>query len=336
MAMSGKPTAVLAMPVGTFAKMFHANDLRRPSDQVDIIGPVDAKDPDALRSAISRADYLLTGWGSPMLTPALLDGADHLKLVAHTAGSIKPIATDAVYDRGISITTAAGANAVPVAQYTVAMMVSLLKQIPWLTQAYMRGDEAEVRRRKSLARELEDMSIAIIGASRVGREVIRLLKPYPALSIYCYDPYLSQQQADELGVKRAGLEECCRCELVSIHAPNIPETFHMFNARTLGLLPDHAVLINTARGALLDEAALLRELRRRPLYVMLDVTDPEPLPVDSPLRREPDVLITPHIAGAMNQSCKTMGRMAIEEILRHLSGNALRDEVTREMLATQA
>jgi phosphoglycerate dehydrogenase-like enzyme len=110
----------------------------------------------------------------------------------------------------------------------------------------------------------------------------------------------------------------------------------MLNARTLALLPDHAVLINTSRGALIDEAALVAEVRRRPLYVYLDVTDPEPPATDSPLLREPNILITPHVAGGMNQGRKDMGRMAIDETLRFLRGGSLEQEVTRDMLPTQA
>jgi phosphoglycerate dehydrogenase-like enzyme len=139
-----------------------------------------------------------------------------------------------------------------------------------------------------------------------------------------------------MGVELASLEEVCRCEVVSLHAPNIPETRHMMNARTLGLLPDHAVLINTSRGALIDEAALVAEVRRRPLYVMLDVTDPEPPAADAPIRREANILLTPHIAGSMKQARLDMGRLAIDEVLRFLKGEPLQHEVTREMLPTQA
>ena len=151
-----------------------------------------------------------------------------------------------------------------------------------------------------------------------------------------YDPYLSDEGAKLLGVEKASLEDVCRCDVVSIHAPNLPETRHMSNPAPLALLPHHAVLISTSGGALVDEAALATEVRRRPLYVLLDVTDPEPPALDSPLRREPNILLTPHLAGAMHQARRDMGHLAIEETLRFLRGEPLRHEVTREMLATQA
>jgi phosphoglycerate dehydrogenase-like enzyme len=254
-------------------------------------------------------------------------------MIAHSAGSVKGIVTDAVYDRGIRVTTAAGANAAPVAETTVAMMVVMLKRIPWLFGS--RGDKAMIKAIGPI-RELRDLRVGLIAASRVGREVIRLLKYYPRLRVLVYDPFLSADEAAELGVEKATLEQVCACEVLSIHGPSIPETQHMLNARTLGLLPDHAVLINTSRGSLIDEAALVAEVQRRPLYVYLDVTDPEPPAPNSPLRNEPNILLTPHVAGAMNQGRRDMGRLAIEEAMRFLRGEPLDHEVTRTMLGTQA
>ncbi len=110
----------------------------------------------------------------------------------------------------------------------------------------------------------------------------------------------------------------------------------MMNARTLGLIPDHGLFINTSRGALVDESALLAEVRRRPLYVALDVTDPEPPAADSPLRQERNILLTPHIAGATRQARRAMGAQAIEQVICFLQDRPLTAEVTREMLPTQA
>ncbi len=317
-------------------RMFTPRDLETLKSLGNVAGPVNLNDAAALAALLDGARIAVTGWGSPRFDAALLAKAPDLRMVAHTAGTVKGIVSDELYDRGIVVTTSAAANAVPVAQYTVAMMVSLLKQVPWLADAYNKADQKEIERRRAVVRELEAMRLSIIGASRVGREVIKLLKGYPDLEILCYDPYLSDSAARELGVIKVSLEEACRCELVSIHAPSIPETRHMFNARTLALLPDHAVLINTSRGALIDEAALVAECARRPLYVMLDVTDPEPMPTDSPLRKNPNIIVTPHIAGAMNQACKGMGRLTIGEIRRFLNGEKLQHAVTRDMLATQA
>jgi phosphoglycerate dehydrogenase-like enzyme len=286
-----------------------------------------------LEDLLPQAQVAITGWGSARFDEALLARSPKLKLIAHSAGSVKRIVSNAVYDRGIRVTTSAAVNASPVAETAVAMIVVMLKKIPWLLPA---GGDKQAIPAVAPIRELRDLNVGVIGASRVGREMIRMLRSYPRLRVRVYDPHLSSDAARELGVELASLEEACGCDVVSVHAPSIPATKHMFNAQTLALLPDHAVLVNTSRGALIDEAALVAEVRRRPLYVYLDVTDPEPPALDSPLRREKYILITPHIAGGMNQARRDMGQMAIDETLRFLRGESLQHEVTRAMLPTQA
>jgi phosphoglycerate dehydrogenase-like enzyme len=326
----------MALAADWLGQMFFDEDLRRLRETAAVRDPVRRADARSLRPVLKDATVAITGWGTPQFDTALLEHAPRLRLIAHTGGSVKSLITPAVFERGIRVTTAAGANAVPVAEFTVAMMVAMLKQVPWAIDAYTRGDRKSVERSVGPIRELRDLTVGLVGASRVGREVIRLLRAYPRLTIKVYDPYLSSEVAQSLGVDRSSLEDVCRCVVVSIHAPDVPETRHILNARTLALLPDHAILINTSRGALLDERALVSEIRRRPLYVLLDVTDPEPPPRDSPLRREPNILLTPHLAGAVGQARRDMGRVAIEETLRFARGEALEHEVTPEMLPTQA
>ena len=337
MSQSSKPVVAIALSEAMCRNMFRDADLDRLKVVADIRGPlVERGGSGQLADLMSDARVVITGWGTPPIENELIARLPTLGLIAHSAGSVKHLVNAYTFERGIRVSTAAGANAVPVAQLTVGLMVTLLKQLPWIGEAYRKGNWDEVRRRKAVCRELQDMTIGLISASRVGREVIKLLTGYPRLTIKLYDPFITDAQARSMGVELASLDDVCRCEVVSIHAPNIPETRHMFNARTLALLPDHAVLINTARGAILDEAALVAELHRRPLYVALDVTDPEPPTPDSPLRTAPNLLLTPHVAGAMAQARHDMGQVAIEETIRFLQGKSLRQEITREMLPTQA
>jgi phosphoglycerate dehydrogenase-like enzyme len=331
--MNGKPTVALALTRSVHEMMFTPHDLSRLAGAADLTGPADIADPAHLAPLLRDASVAITGWGTAPFDQALLEAAPKLKLIAHSAGSLKAIITDAVFDRGIRVTTSAAANAAPVAETTVAMMAIMLKRIPWLFGS--RGDKGILKTIGPI-RELRDLSIGLIGASRVGREVIRLLGQYARLRVLVFDPYLSAEDAGALNVIPASLEAVCRCDVVSVHAPEIPETHHLLNAAMLSLLPDHAVLLNTSRGSLIDEAALIAEVRRRPLYVYLDVTDPEPPAPDSPLKREPNILMTPHIAGAMSQGRHDMGRLAIDQTLRFLTGQPLEHEVTRAMLPNQA
>jgi phosphoglycerate dehydrogenase-like enzyme len=323
----GKPVVALALSTRTHGIMFTPADLKRLQEAATVVGP--SLDPAVLADAV----VAITGWGSPGFDADLLARAPRLKLIAHSAGTVKNIVSDAVYDRGIRVTTSAAANAAPVAETTVAMMVIMLKRIPWLFAS--RGDRSIVQAIGPI-RELCELDVGIISASRVGREVIRLLRSYDRLRLRVYDPTLTPTDAAALGVEVSTLEDVCRCDVVTCHAPSIPATHHLLNARTLTLLPDHAVLINTARGSIIDEAALVAEVRRRPLYVYLDVTDPEPPPPDSPMTKEPNILLTPHIAGGMQQGRLDMGRLAIDQALAFLAGQPLQHEVTKEMLPTQA
>jgi phosphoglycerate dehydrogenase-like enzyme len=130
-----------------------------------------------------------------------------------------------------------------------------------------------------------------------------------------FDPYLTDDDARDLGVRRVELDELMATSaVVSVHAPDIPETRHMIDARRLALLPDGATLINTARGALVDTDALVAELATGRIDAVLDVTEPEPLPADHPLWSLPNVLLTPHIAGSMGNELSRLGDNAVAEI----------------------
>ncbi len=334
--MIDRPAVAFIVSPDVAVQMFRSVDMDRLRAVADVNDPLDVRDREAVKGALRKASIALTGWGSPNFNGEILESALNLKLIAHSAGSVKSLVNDAVYDRGIRVTTAAGGNAVPVAQFTVAMMVMMLKQVPWLAADYSRGVFKHSNPRAKVVRELHDMTVGLVGASRIGRLVIELLRPFYGLTIKLYDPYVTAEQARQLGVTLSSLEEVFGCEVVSVHAPNIPETRHMVNAQMLSLLPDHAVLINTSRGALIDESALIAEVRKRPIYVALDVTDPEPPAADSPLRTEENILITPHIAGAMNQARRDMGKIAIEQCIAFINNQPLSAEVTRAMYPTQA
>ena len=152
-----------------------------------------------------------------------------------------------------------------------------------------------------------------------------------------YDPFVSAHEARGLGVEKAELEPLLAwSDLVSIHAPSLPETRHLLDARRLGLLRDGAVLINTARGALIDQQALIGELETGRISAVLDVTDPDVLPEDSPLYALPNVLLTPHIAGALGNERQRFGRLVTNEIERFIRGEPLQHAIDAAGLARQA
>jgi phosphoglycerate dehydrogenase-like enzyme len=172
--------------------------------------------------------------------------------------------------------------------------------------------------------------VGIIGASEVGRRVLRLLRPYGARLLVA-DPFLSAGQAVELGASQCNdLVELCRQSLVvSLHTPYLPSTHHLLKTVHFQALADDAVLINTSRGACLDEAALIAELEKGRLTACLDVSDPEPAAADSPLRRLPNVHLSSHIAGP---ATRNLGRQAADDVAAFLAGGRPLAVVTRDML----
>lgn len=275
-----------------------------------------------LREALARAEVLVTGWGCPRLDAAALDATPKLRAVLHAAGSVKGFATAEVWRRGIVVSSAAAANALPVAEYTLAMIL-------------LTGKDVFAFRR--LLRTRRDVPygdvvpgignhgrrVGVVGASRVGRRLIELLRPYD-LAVALTDPHVDAAEAARLGVPLLPLDELLRtCDVVTLHAPETPETRRLIGARELALMPTGAVLVNTARGALVDHDALVEELSTGRLTAVLDVTDPEPLPADSPLFDLPNAFVTPHLAGSQGNELARLGRTVVEEAGRLAAGDRL-------------
>lgn len=289
-------------------------------------------EPDTVRKAIAGADACLTGWGTPQLTADIIDAAPDLKMIAHTAGSVKPIVSDAVWERGIRVTSSAAAIAVGVAEHALGLMLSSMKRTYWFNDIIHKGGWLDNDERSKIV-ETFGIKVGVIGAGNAGRHFIKLLNNFE-LDILLYDPFVSEEKAKEMGaVKYDSLESMMKeADVISIHAPSLPETTNMLNADNLKLLKDGAIIINTARGAIIDEAALYEELKTGRITACLDVTEPEPPEEDNPLRSLPNVVLTPHIAGAIANNMGRMGSYSISEVERFFSGQPLKYEVTLDDL----
>ncbi|WP_030389295.1 hydroxyacid dehydrogenase [Streptomyces sp. NRRL S-241] len=284
-------------------------------------------------TALAEAEVLLTCWGAPAVDGRVLAAAPRLRAVVHAAGSVKQLVTEACWERGIVVSSAAAANSAPVAEYTVAMVLLSNKRVMQLREEYrgVRGRPHDWHLRYAHAGNYR-RTVGVVGASRIGRRVIELLRPYD-LEPVLYDPYVSAEEAAGLGVRAVGLDELCRVsDVVSLHAPELPRTRSMIDRRRLGLMRDGATLINTARGSLVDTAALTDEVASGRLHAVIDVTEPEVLPAESPLYDLPNVLLTPHIAGSLGNELHRMADSAIQEIARYAAGLPFAHPVHREDL----
>jgi phosphoglycerate dehydrogenase-like enzyme len=333
-----RPQTLVAMGDGVARQILTEPVKDRLCELVDVDPHLVATDllNEQVRPALTEAEVLLTSWGGPRLTASVVAAAPRLRAVIHAAGSVKPHITDACWERGIQVSSAASANAVPVAEYTVAAILFANKHVLEIAGAYRSSREWMDWAAHYPGLGNYGKTIGIVGASHVGRRVMTLLKPFD-LQVHLNDPYVSRDEARALGARLVSLDELvASCDVVSLHAPALPETRHIIGADQLARMRDGAVLINTARAVLVDQKALTKELETGRLRAVLDVTEPEPLPVDSSLFDMPNVLITPHVAGSLGDEIGRMAESALDELDRYTRGLPFAHPVTPDDLARSA
>ena len=337
--MSPKPKALLVMNSGTFADQFDSTRLQRLAGLVDLGGEpwTDSLDSPDLAPRLADVEILLTSWGVPLLTSERLERMPKLRAVFHCAGTVRSFASDKLWERGILVTNGADANAIPVAEFTFASIVLAGKK------AHVLANDARTHREdwsySTQRGELGNIGrvIGVIGFSRIGRRVVQLVQQLQDVTVLVSDPH-----ADPLAVEAAGgrlvplAELLPASDIVSVHAPSLPETRHMIGAPELRAMKDHSTLINTARGSLVDTSALEVECATGRIHALLDVTEPEPQPRDSVLYDLPNVIITPHIAGSLGTETRRMSDAALDDLERYLTGRELLAQVVHEDLSLSA
>lgn len=335
--MAKKPNTVMIMHPVVKDELFRQDHFDAMGRVCELLSREPCRDLDDLSAYIDQVEVLITSWGSPRIDQQLIEAAPRLRLIAHLAGSVKGFIDDVVWHRGIQIVNAVAANAVPVAEYTIAAILFANKRVFQINHFYTKYKE----NRAPWTREAPDAgnyhkTIGIIGASHVGRIVMQHLSRFD-FRILLYDPYITPLDARQLGAHKVGLTELLsQSDVVSVHAPLLQETKHMLGARELLLLKDGCTLINTARGAIFDQTALELELAKGRFFAILDTTDPDELPAESPLFRMPNVFLTPHIAGSLGTETQRLTDSIVAELERFYEGRSLKHLVRREHLARLA
>ncbi|GAA0650843.1 hydroxyacid dehydrogenase [Streptomyces thermocarboxydovorans] len=314
------------------ARLFDEATLRRLTALAELNPDlvVDDFTTPAAERALRETEVIVSCWGCPPLTPAVLDRAPRLRAVVHAAGSVKQHITEACWRRGIQVSSAAWANALPVAEYTVAFVLLSGKEVLRVREDYRARRAAHDWLAACSGAGNYRRTVGIVGASRIGRRVLELLRPHD-LDLLLHDPYLPPGEAERLGATAVELDELCsRSDVVSVHAPELPSTRHMLNRERLALMRTGATLINTSRGSLIDQRALTEELVAGRLCAVLDVTEPAVLPPDSPLYDLPNVVLTPHIAGSLGNELHRLAAAAADELERYVTGLPFAHPVTEE------
>lgn len=289
------------------------------------------------KDLFSRTEYIFSTWGMPEFTQEEISEIfPSLRCIFYGAGTVQYFARPFL-EKGIKVFSAWAANAVPVAEYTVAQIILANKGF-FATSRYQSTGELQ---KAAVLKECYPGSfgeyVGIIGAGMIGTLVIEMLKNYN-LKIKVFDPFLSDEKAEKLGVEKCSLEEVFSdCFVVSNHLANNKETQNILKKKHFESMRKYATFINTGRGAQVVENDLCEVLAARDdLTAILDVTHPEPPAKEHPFYKLPNCILTPHIAGSYGDEVKRMGDYMLEEYKKYTAGICSEYEVTLKMLETMA
>lgn len=315
--MSEKRKLLFALNRELFQRMFSERDLNRLRTICEIINDSvpESVSKEWLLSHCGEADIVVTSWGSPCIDDEVLAAAPKLRMIAHAGGSVRPVTCDAVWQRDVRVTSAAAAIGYGVAEYCLGLMLTACKRAFWLARSTREGGWHEHTRDFGGWLELYQQEVGVIGAGHVGRHLIRLLKNFEC-DVLVYDPYLSAENAAALGAAKVEtLEELfSRARIISLNAPTTDSTKGMLHGKHFALLKSGSLFINTARAVLIRENEFIEELKKGHFVACIDVTEVEPPPADHPFRHLPNVVLTPHIAGAVAENQLRIGTFVANEI----------------------
>ncbi|MEM0350915.1 MAG: phosphoglycerate dehydrogenase [Archaeoglobaceae archaeon] len=248
----------------------------------------------------------------------VIEKGKRLKIIARAGVGVDNIDVDAATQRGIVVINAPGGNTVSTAEHAIALMFAVARKIP---QAYlsMRGGKWE--RKKFEGIELRGKTVGIIGLGRVGYEVAKRCKALD-MNVIAFDPYIPAERAQKIGVKLVDLDTLLReSDIITVHVPKTKETVGLIGKREIELMKNGVIIINTARGGIVSEDALIEGLRSGKIFgVGLDVYEVEPPNFESPLFKFENVITTPHIAASTREAQESVGRIIAEDIVNFAKG----------------
>jgi len=295
---------------------------------------LDASSVSAHTQTLADVEVIFGTWGMPVLDNSFLDLTPKLRAIFYAAGTVKHFVTDDFWQRDVTICSAWRANALPVAEFTLGAILLSLKNV-W---AYHRS----IRVTRSWENHIPTSggyhgTVGLVSLGAVGMRVAELLAGFD-VDIIAYDPMIDPRRIRDKRIKLVGLEELFHCsDVVSLHAPWLKETEGMITGDLVRSMKPYSTLINTARGAVVNEPQLIEVLRERTdLTAFLDVTHGEPPDPSNPLFDLPNVLLTPHVSGSLGEECQRMGNFMLSEYMRFLHKEPLQHQVTPNMLQSMA
>ena len=269
-------------------------------------------DRDEQKAMIADAFAVIAG--TEIYDDDMLSAAPNLKLVVRFGVGTDNFDLEAMKRRGIAVGVISNNNSV--AEFTVTLILGIMKNLHRFDNAVREGKWS-----RFTMRELKDKTVGIVGFGRIGRRMAQLLSGFD-VRLLAYDPYMNEAEAQRLHVKPVALEELlANSDVVSLHLPSTPQTHHLINRDTLATMKDGAYLVNTSRGALIDEAALKEALEAGKLAgAALDVFEREPITADLPLNQLDNILLAPHVAALSVETNYNAGITCAESVIRVYQG----------------
>jgi D-3-phosphoglycerate dehydrogenase len=273
------------------------------------------EDCQSLMDVVKDADVIVTR-SSHRIDKTVIDNAKNLKIIARAGVGLDNIDVDYAIKRGIKIVSVPSASTEAVAELTMGLIIALAR---WIVSFDRSMHNGEWCKNSKLGVELAGKTLGIIGLGRIGSRVAKFAKMF-GMRVIAYDPYVSPRKAEKLKVELTSLDDLLlESDFVSIHASLTSETRGLIGERELKLMKPTAFLINTARGAIVDENALIKALKEKWIAgAAIDVYTEEPLPKNHPLRKTENTILTPHIGGSTVETQKKIARILAVKIIKTL------------------
>ena len=280
-----------------------------------------------LREKIKGIDMCITGWGCTRISGTVIENADRLKVILHTGGTVAPYVCEEVFKQGIRVISGNELYAESVAEGALAYILCALRGLVHANQLVQMG---EWKPSISESEGLLDKDVGLVGYGAIARYLITFLKPFRC-RVKLYSRHMSEEECAGLGVEKSTLEEIfSSCRVISLHSALTDKTYHMIGEGLLALIQESAVLVNTARGGVIDEKALEKELARGRFKAILDVFEQEPLPAESKLRGLDNCILIPHMGGPTPDRWKMITEALLCDAENYFSGGKLKYEISRQ------
>ncbi len=295
--------------------------MRNAGIEVDVKTGISERE---LESIIEHYDALIVR-STPKVTRRVIERGRRLRIIGRAGVGVDNIDVETATQKGIIVVNAPGGNTVSTAELTLGLLLSVARKIP---QADRSVKEGKWERRKFVGIELRGKTIGVIGLGRIGYEVAKRAKAFD-MNVIAYDPYISEHKAKEIGVRLVSFDELIRSsDIITVHVPKTKETENLIGEREFEMMRDGVIILNCARGGIIDENALIRALKNGKVSAVgLDVYVNEPPDPNSELFRFDNVVTTPHIGASTREAQTNVGLLIAEDIINLHLGYPVRNAV---------